>query len=132
MTFIRLLLLVHLLGAAVAALCVVGTVCVLAVKKTTLFRHAAVLLTIATVWQLVSGALLSLATVKSGGIVSAQTYCQSLSLYVAVLATTQYALYQTMRRRSMAFPSRLVVSSATVALSIVIVVGVQLFAHGRV
>ena len=118
------LLLAHLNGAVITGLIIIVTAIGLIRQHRPLYIPLAATLSILTGWQLVSGALLTIAAVEPPGLFA---YCRNVVGYLFVISFMLIAINRQMRHADLPWPARRVFVPLTFGTVTVLVVGIMIY-----
>lgn len=127
MEILELLLTLHLLGAGITAVAVLAVFTILLRRKIRLYRGSAIILAALTGFQLVSGALLSVASADIHA-VSAPVYCRNIGAYAGIIALVEFFLYRKMHQSVLPFPLRFAIAATSLGLFVAVLVGAIMYA----
>lgn len=114
MAVTNLLLLIHLTGAFITLAMVVSSFLLILLNKSSLYRNISIGLAGITLFQIVSGSLLSLLSTDS-----VLVYCRSVAGYMTIVFTTEFVLFWKMKINI--FPSKFVFATLTASLIVILV-----------
>jgi len=124
MTAVHFFLLLHFTGAIAAAGFVVAAFLSVVQRRNSWYRPVAMALAWLTAYQLVTGALLSLAAVEKPALFS---YCRNILGYLTIISLAMAVLAQRMRLGNIRFPLRLAVINVMLGVVAASVAAVMLY-----
>jgi hypothetical protein len=109
-------LILHLVGAAISGLLVVGALVSVFSKQSRWYKPTAIGIAVSAALQLISGSVLSF--VSNGSLL---TFCARIGIYLSVLVVAELVVWSAARKNQQVFPTRAVVSSFATGLAAVAV-----------
>ncbi len=120
MTITNFLLFMHVLGAGITGFMVIFSFVLILLNKSALYRNISIGLAGMTLFQIITGSLISLLSADS-----VATYCTRIALYMSIVLVTEIALFWKMKLGL--YPFRFVFASVTVSFVITLVTAVGIY-----